>query len=298
MTSTPTRCSPPLRLAIAAALALLVAAPLQASDPYTKEAKTTAASATKARVEKAESAMKDKLGKSVAADRAFLDKAIQGSEKEVAATLLARERAADAKVRELASNLQRDHLNLLSRLDETAVALGVREDRTYNVAGNTAAPAPAASDVGSDTVGSDTAVASSNTGLPSSDPTASGGYVDDMTASGSATLGGATITAPGAAAPAASVATSESAALSTPGMTAAKQDPSVQALSREAGQPFDRKFLDALISSHEKSVAEFDRASKDMSLSAQSRSLAEQSLPTLRDHLEMARSLRASLATN
>jgi predicted outer membrane protein len=293
MTSTPTRCSPPLRLAIAAALALLVAAPLQASDLYTKEAKSTAASATKARVEKAESAMKDKLGKSVAADRAFLDKAIQGSEKEVAATLLARERAADAKVRELASNLQRDHLNLLSRLDETAVALGVREDRTYNVAGNTAAPSPAASGAGSDT-----AVASGNTGLPSSDPTASGGYDDDMTASGSATLGGATITAPGAAAPAASVATSESAALSTPGMTAAKQDPSVQALSREAGQPFDRKFLDALISSHEKSVAEFDRASKDMSLSAQSRSLAEQSLPTLRDHLEMARSLRASLATN
>ena len=90
----------------------------------------------------------------------------------------------------------------------------------------------------------------------------------------------------------------ESAALSTPGVTTARLDPSLQALSREAGPPFDRAFLDQLISSHEKSVADFTKASKDMRLSAQSRSLAEQSLPTLRDHLEMTRNLRSSLATN
>lgn len=267
--------SPPLRIAIAAALALAVAAPLQANDPYKKEAKTSAATG-----------MKSPSGTTVAADRAFLGRAIKGSEKEVAATMLARERASDAKVRELAANLQRDHLNLLSQLDETAVALGVRDTRTYGAIASSSTPSAERTD----------------TDVASSDKTASSGYVDDVSASGSTTLGGSKISAPGTAAPApgASAGTKmkESADVNTPGVAAAKQDPAVQALAREAGPEFDRAFLDAMISSHEKTVAAFTEAAADMKLSAQSRSLAEQSLPTLRDHLEMTRSLRSSLATN
>lgn len=281
-----TQWSPPLRLAIAAVLALTLAAPLQANDP-TKQAKAT--------TEKAEKAMASKAGKTVAADRNFLDKAIQGSEKEIAATMLAQERASDAKVRQMATDLRRDHLTLLSKLDETAVALGVRDARTYTYVATSTPVAPAA------------VAGNATTDLPgstaSTDTTASSGYVDDMTASGSSTLGGSTLSAGAAGTTPATPSGSqpmldESSALATPGISAAKKDPAVQALSRQAGAPFDRAFLDQLISSHEKSVADFTKASGDMSLSSQSRRLAEESLPTLRDHLAMAKDLRTSLAGN
>ena len=69
-------------------------------------------------------------------------------------------------------------------------------------------------------------------------------------------------------------------------------------LANLSGAQFDRAFVSQMVADHKKSIAEFERASKDQTLSPQSRELAATALPKLRNHLAMAETLRVNLQTS
>jgi putative membrane protein len=66
-----------------------------------------------------------------------------------------------------------------------------------------------------------------------------------------------------------------------------------QRLERVRGAEFDRAYLDEIVKHHEKDIQEFERAAR--SDNAQVRAFAERTLPTLRQHLQQAQQLQASL---
>jgi putative membrane protein len=63
-----------------------------------------------------------------------------------------------------------------------------------------------------------------------------------------------------------------------------------QELTRLSGKDFDRAYMRHMVEDHEKTVAKFKAEAKD-GKSAEVKQLAEQLLPTLEEHLRMARSL-------
>lgn len=68
-------------------------------------------------------------------------------------------------------------------------------------------------------------------------------------------------------------------------------------LSTLTGPAFDQRFAEMMVDDHEKDVALFEREARDglqLSLSE----FAQENLPTLKQHLEMARELRDALASN
>ena len=224
-----------LRIAIAAGLGLCLSLPLaaqdagqdaRANDRTQASANPGAAAATPA-------------GSGRMADERFLTKATKGNEKEVAAATVALQKASSQDVREYANHLLRDHQDMLVKLDETAVALGVSQTRRYTAMG----------------------------GWGSSEAN-----VDASTAASSSKS-------------------------KTPGSSSssASDDPAVRKLAGLSGASFDRAFADQMVTDHKKTIAEFERASDDKSLSAQTRSLASNALPKLRNHLAMAESLQGSL---
>jgi putative membrane protein len=69
-------------------------------------------------------------------------------------------------------------------------------------------------------------------------------------------------------------------------------------LSNATGAQFDREYVKMQVADHEKDIKEFERASNDSHLSSDVRNFAQQTLPTLRDHLQMAKSLQAQVGTS
>jgi len=65
-------------------------------------------------------------------------------------------------------------------------------------------------------------------------------------------------------------------------------------LTKHTGRDFDHAYIKHMVADHEKDVKEFARASKEAN-SAELRKLATRLLPTLRDHLKMARETKARL---
>lgn len=252
-----------LRIAIAAGLGLCLSLPLaaqdagqdaRANDRTQASANPGAAAATPA-------------GSGRMADERFLTKATKGNEKEVAAATVALQKASSQDVREYANHLLRDHQDMLVKLDETAVALGVSQTRRYTAMG----------------------------GWGSSEAN-----VDASTAAGATHTGG-TVTGRGStgyetAGMASADANRSSTSMTTQAVPAsASDDPAVRKLAGLSGASFDRAFADQMVTDHKKTIAEFERASDDKSLSAQTRSLASNALPKLRNHLAMAESLQGSL---
>lgn len=76
------------------------------------------------------------------------------------------------------------------------------------------------------------------------------------------------------------------------GNMAMPDDPTLRALASRKGVDFDRAFANQMVTDHKKVIADCTAASKDMTLSAPVRAFASAGLPTLREHLATAQSLR------
>jgi len=61
-------------------------------------------------------------------------------------------------------------------------------------------------------------------------------------------------------------------------------------MSALSGAEFDRKYMEAMVKDHEKDVAAFERESTSGS-DADLKAWAAKTLPTLREHLQMARDI-------
>lgn len=236
-----------LRLAVVAGLGLCLSLPLAAQDTThaTRDAATRG------------------MATAHAGDKRFLDKTTRENEKEVAFATVAQQKASAQQVRDFATRLLRDHQDMLVKLDETAVALGVTTSRRY------------------------TAMTGWGSGMRE------GAAGEAPTAAGGTSTGG-TVTGTGTG-----TAGYEGGAMATQAVpAAASNDPEVRKLEALSGDKFDRAFADAMVADHKKSIAEFERASKDTTLSQQTRTLAADALPTLREHLAKAESLRSSIKTS
>jgi len=66
----------------------------------------------------------------------------------------------------------------------------------------------------------------------------------------------------------------------------------VSRLEKLSGKAFDREFMKEMVSDHTKDVSEFERAASQ-STNADIKQFASEALPTLRDHLKMAREIAA-----
>jgi putative membrane protein len=319
-----------LRIAIAAGLGLCLSLPLAAQD-------MTQGTRLGTRAERAAATQ----ASSQAADQRFFSKATKDNEKEVAAATVGQQKAASRDVRDYAAHLLRDHQDMLVKLDETSVALGLNATRRYtamagwgsgmrdgtdphpaqdNISASSAGPGSSNTDANSRTGGPDKALTAAVGGTTADDLANSTGSAvgqggtagKAVTAAGATTTTGrvsgtsATTTASAAGSTgydSNTMASTDSNAVAT-GMTtqavpaSASDDPAVRKLAGLSGSSFDRAFVDHMVTDHKKAIAEFERASKDTSLSPQTRELASNALPKLRNHLAMAETLSVNLKTS
>lgn len=321
-----------LRLAIAAGLGLCLSLPLAAQD-------MTQGTRLGNRAHKVSTSSPAASAKQ--ADQRFLDKATKDNEKEVAAATVGQQKAASTDVRNYAEHLLRDHQDMLVKLDETAVALGVASTRHYTAMAGWGSgmrdgtdPHPAQDNISASSAGpgSSNIDANSRTGGPGKAVTAAAGgnTGDDLanstgsavgqggTAGKAATAAGGTTTSGRVSGTSATTTTSTGASTgydsstlastdnntAATGMTtqvvpeSASNDPAVRKLAAQSGANFDRAFVDHMVMDHKKAIAEFEHASKDNSLSPETRELATNALPKLRSHLAMAETLRVNLKTS
>jgi putative membrane protein len=73
----------------------------------------------------------------------------------------------------------------------------------------------------------------------------------------------------------------------------AKQAAVRDRLAKESSKKFDRAYMAAMVTDHKEDVAEFERASK--SSDPDVKAFAAKTLPTLREHLKMAKQVQATL---
>ena len=278
---------PPLRLALAAAVAVCLSAPVFAHEMAHD---TKHASDTKTTME-ATGSGRATDSKSQAAERRFLDAAIDVSEREVAAANLAKAKASDSRVRDIADKLGRDNAGLLNKLEGNAVALGLGPSRSYDMASTMNGDSEGVRD----DITRNTAMGGTSTSGTTATSTGTVGGVDESVDESVDSMMGSEADSHTAMA---DVYGDEETLAGTTmhGAPMASQDmandPEIRSLAAKSGADFDRAFLDQVISNHERSIANYTRASSDMALSSQTRTLASQSLPSLRSHLEMARMLR------
>ena len=82
----------------------------------------------------------------------------------------------------------------------------------------------------------------------------------------------------------------DQAGIELPADTSAKHKQLVQKLSGLSGAAFDKAYMDAMVKDHVEDVAEFEKASKAPGNSP-IRTFAASTLPTLKEHLQMAREI-------
>lgn len=82
--------------------------------------------------------------------------------------------------------------------------------------------------------------------------------------------------------------------LALPAEPAADQKKTANDLSKKSAMPFDRAYITEMVKDHEKDVAEFEKASKDAQ-DPDLKSWVTKTLPTLQDHLRMAKQIAAKL---
>ena len=74
-----------------------------------------------------------------------------------------------------------------------------------------------------------------------------------------------------------------------------KDQAEVDKLSKLSGAAFDKAYMSAMVKDHEKDVSEFRKAARSAG-SSEVKSFAEQTLPTLEEHLKLARDVHQELA--
>jgi len=65
-------------------------------------------------------------------------------------------------------------------------------------------------------------------------------------------------------------------------------------LAKTSGKDFDKEYINNMVNDHEKDVAEFEKASKEAK-DPDLRAWAAKTLPTLQDHLKMAKEVKSKL---
>ena len=73
-----------------------------------------------------------------------------------------------------------------------------------------------------------------------------------------------------------------------------EQQTAVSRLEKLSGKAFDREFMREMVSDHTKDISEFERAASQAT-NADIKQFVSEALPTLRDHLRMAREIAAKL---
>src|SRR5262249_46741260 len=68
----------------------------------------------------------------------------------------------------------------------------------------------------------------------------------------------------------------------------------VSRLEKLAGKAFDREYMREMVSDHVKDISEFERAASQVT-NADIKQFASEALPTMRDHLKMAREIAGKL---
>ncbi len=65
---------------------------------------------------------------------------------------------------------------------------------------------------------------------------------------------------------------------------------------QDAGKNFDRDYMEQMVEGHEAAVELFETAADDEKLDLELRAYAKRTLPTLRDHLKQAQTIKSKLA--
>jgi predicted outer membrane protein len=211
------------------------------------------------------------------ADRKFITKAAESSQKEVAIAQLAAQRATRPEVRSHAQELASDHQRLNSELVQLAQRKGLMLDSSR-------AATTAASSSGVD--------ASRNAGVAMEH-----GAPRGTGAAGTAGTGAATGVEPNASTATSGSPGAGSDASSTAALPAdIASDRQYRKLAKKSGADFDREYVDVMVDHHERDVQLFQKAAKDAQ-DSDVRSFASSHLPALQAHLDRANSLKGPIAS-
>lgn len=69
----------------------------------------------------------------------------------------------------------------------------------------------------------------------------------------------------------------------------------INQLAELKGADFDKKYMDMMVNDHHKDIDIFQQAANNSNLEAEVKALAEKTLPTLRQHLQLARKTQSTL---
>ena len=222
-------------------------------------------------------------------DRRFISRAAECSQKEIAASELAAERAASPQIRNFAQQVSSEHRRLEQELAQLAQSKGVTLENMQAAVASGSPYGVSAAGRATDSGLTASSDVSSNSGIATDHgaPRATG-------AAGTAGTGASSGMATNS-----STATSDTGRISSSSRLGVNADLSddrhVRSLARKTGQEFDRDYVDLMVDAHEDSVKLFQRAAKDAQ-DADVRSFASSHLATLQAHLEQANSLMKSAA--
>jgi len=73
-----------------------------------------------------------------------------------------------------------------------------------------------------------------------------------------------------------------------------KHQEHLDAFKKESGKTFDQDYIKHMVKDHEEDIEEFDRASRE-ARNPELKAFATKALPTLKEHLEMARRIRDAM---
>jgi putative membrane protein len=82
--------------------------------------------------------------------------------------------------------------------------------------------------------------------------------------------------------------------LALPAETDADHKQKLDAMAKKTGKDFDKAYMEDMVADHEKDVAEFQKASQNAQ-DPDLKNWASKTLPTLQDHLKMAKDIHAKL---
>jgi predicted outer membrane protein len=205
-------------------------------------------------------------------DKRFITKAVECSDRELAASQLAAQRASDPQIRSFAQQVASEHQRMQQELVQLAQSKGVKLDHMENM-GLGGLSGQSSASVG---------MRGTNTGITASSDTANiSGVVNDHGSPRAGAVGGVEGSA------------------TIPNFDGAVSDLNtdrhVRNLSRKSGAEFDRDYVDLMVDSHEDAVRLFQRAAKDAK-DADVRSYASAHLAALQAHLNQANLLMKSAA--
>jgi putative membrane protein len=201
-------------------------------------------------------------------DKKFIMEAAHGGMMEVELGKIAAQKATSDEVKQFAQRMVDDHSKANDELMQLASSKGVMMNHSMGT--------------GAGASGTDSQMSSSNTQTTSSDARTTGQTSGSGTTqtSGSNTMSGQGQSSSNASADEAKM--------------MKKHQEMVSKMSALSGADFDRKYMEHMVKDHEKDVSLFERESTRGS-DADVKAWATKTLPTLRDHLRMARDTEAKV---